>query len=172
MAKRKTSRKVQPTAAPPRGQDKLHTDQVRQLVDMMVANDLTSLEIVNGDLRVCLGRGAMPAPAGAALAPPAHPAAPAAHAVEAPPPAAAPPAETLIEVKSPMVGTFYTAPSPDSDPYVTIGKRLSPDSVVCIVEAMKVMNEIKAECSGTVVEVAVENGRPVEYGQVLFRVRP
>jgi acetyl-CoA carboxylase biotin carboxyl carrier protein len=80
--------------------------------------------------------------------------------------------EKFVEIKSPMVGTFYAAPSPDSDPYVSAGTRITADTVVCIIEAMKVMNEIKAECSGTLVEVVVENGRPVEYGQVLFKVRP
>ena len=71
-----------------------------------------------------------------------------------------------------MVGTFYAAPSPDSEPYVRVGAAVSDDSAACIVEAMKVMNEIKAECSGTIVEVCVKNAQPVEYGQVLFKVKP
>jgi acetyl-CoA carboxylase biotin carboxyl carrier protein len=95
-------------------------------------------------------------------------AAPAAAAAPAEKPAAA----HLIEIKSPMVGTFYAASSPDSDPYASVGAAVTEDSVVCIVEAMKVMNEVKAECSGTVVEVCVKNAQPVEYGQVLFRVEP
>ncbi len=165
----------QPEGAKPSraaGNEKLYVDQVRQFVDMMVANDLTSLEIVNGDLKVSLGRG-MAVSAAHAVSPAAFaPAAPAAAAAPAAPAPAAAPAENLLEIKSPMVGTFYWAPSPDSDPYVKTGARVSSDTVVCIIEAMKVMNEIKAECAGTIVEVAVENGRPVEYGQVLFRVRP
>jgi acetyl-CoA carboxylase biotin carboxyl carrier protein len=80
--------------------------------------------------------------------------------------------EGLLEVKSPIVGTFYEAPSPDSDPYVDIGTHVDPQMVVCIIEAMKVMNEIKAEVSGTVVEKIAANGQAVEYGQVLFRVKP
>jgi acetyl-CoA carboxylase biotin carboxyl carrier protein len=80
--------------------------------------------------------------------------------------------EGLLEVKSPIVGTCYEAPSPDSDPYVEIGSHVDPQTVVCIIEAMKVMNEIKAEVSGTVVEKIAANGQAVEYGQVLFRVRP
>jgi len=78
----------------------------------------------------------------------------------------------LIEVKSPMVGTFYATPSPDSDPYVHVGAAVADDTIVCIVEAMKVMNEIKAECAGTIAEVCVKNAQPVEFGQVLFRVKP
>ena len=154
------------------GPDKLYTAQIRELVELMVANDLTALEIVNGQLKVSLGRGGQAAPA--AVAPASAPA----PAPVAPPASAADEAdaaaetEKLLEIRSPMVGTFYAAPSPDSDPYVSDGTRVSGETVVCIVEAMKVMNEIKAECSGTIVEAAVENGQPVEYGQVLFRVRP
>jgi acetyl-CoA carboxylase biotin carboxyl carrier protein len=80
--------------------------------------------------------------------------------------------EDLIEIKSPIVGTFYATPSPDSEPYVEIGSTVDSQSIVCIIEAMKVMNEIKAETSGTIVEILVTNGQAVEYGQVLFKVRP
>lgn len=79
---------------------------------------------------------------------------------------------TLIEVKAPMVGTFYLSPSPESAPYVERGSQVNPDTVICIVEAMKVMNEIKAEVRGTVVEIAATNGKPVEFGQTLFRIKP
>lgn len=74
------------------------------------------------------------------------------------------------EITSPMVGTFYAAPSPDAPPFVSVGQSVTPDTVVCIVEAMKVMNEIKAEVSGVITEVCAENGKPVQFGQVLFRV--
>jgi acetyl-CoA carboxylase biotin carboxyl carrier protein len=80
--------------------------------------------------------------------------------------------EDLLEIKSPIVGTLYAAPSPDSDPFVDIGSHVDPQTVVCIIEAMKVMNEIKAEVSGTILEKTAANGQAVEYGQVLFRVRP
>lgn len=80
--------------------------------------------------------------------------------------------EGLLEIKSPIVGTFYSSPSPDSDPYVEVGSAVSSNTVVCIVEAMKVMNEIKAETSGIIAQVCVKNGQAVEYGQVLFKVRP
>ena len=146
----------------------MEIEDIRKLVELMVANGLSELDISDGDSKVSLRRHqgqvvvAPPVPAPAAYALPAPAAAPA--------PAA--PAEDFLEIKSPMVGTFYAAPSPDSDPFITVGSRVSSEKVVCIIEAMKVMNEIKAEVAGTVVEVAVENGRPVEYGQVLFRVRP
>ena len=93
-------------------------------------------------------------------------------AVEAEPAPAAEDAEELVDITSPMVGTFYAAASPDSEDFVEAGARVTPEAVVCIVEAMKVMNEIKAECSGVIAEVVATNGQPVEYGQVLFRVKP
>jgi len=80
--------------------------------------------------------------------------------------------EDLVAIKSPIVGTFYATPSPDSEPYVDIDSTVGPQTVVCIIEAMKVMNEIKAETSGTIAEILVTNGQAVEYGQVLFKVRP
>ena len=87
-------------------------------------------------------------------------------------PAAPPPATGEIEVKSPMIGTFYRAPSPEAGSYVEIGTEINPESVVCIIEAMKVMNEIKAEVKGVITQVLVENAKPVEFGQPLFKVRP
>ena len=88
---------------------------------------------------------------------------------EAPRPAAAP---TLKDIKSPMVGTFYKAPEPGAEPYAKVGTRVSPGQTVCIIEAMKIMNEIEAEVTGVVREVCVDDAQPVEYGQVLFRVDP
>ena len=84
----------------------------------------------------------------------------------------APVADNLVAIKSPIVGTFYAKPSPDSEPFVEIGSNVGPQTVVCIIEAMKVMNEIKAETSGTIVESFVSDGQAVEYGQVLFKVKP
>lgn len=80
--------------------------------------------------------------------------------------------EGLIEVTSPMVGTFYSSPAPDADPYVQVGQRIGEGTVLCIIEAMKLMNELESEVSGEVVEILVENGTPVEFGQVLMRVKP
>ena len=88
------------------------------------------------------------------------------------PAAAPPPAPEGPEVKSPMIGTFYRRPSPDADSFVEVGSVVEPDTVVCIIEAMKVMNEIKAEVKGTIAEVLLEDGKPVEYGQALFRIEP
>ena len=115
---------------------------------------------------------------GQAAPPPAWSAPP----VPAAPPAAAPatgtsevppaPASTLKEIKSPMVGTFYAQPEPGAEPYARIGSRVSPGQTVCIIEAMKIMNEIEAEVGGVVREVCVDDASPVEYGQVLFRVDP
>ncbi|MCX6963094.1 MAG: acetyl-CoA carboxylase biotin carboxyl carrier protein [Verrucomicrobia bacterium] len=85
-----------------------------------------------------------------------------------PPPAAA---SGGIEIKSPMVGTFYSAPSPDSPAFLTVGQQVTPDTVICIIEAMKVMNEVKAEVSGVVTEICAENGKPVQFGQTLFRLK-
>ncbi|HEY8259080.1 MAG TPA: acetyl-CoA carboxylase biotin carboxyl carrier protein [Gemmatimonadales bacterium] len=109
--------------------------------------------------------------------PATHPA-PAAHAGPATPSAGAEPREvpravsTLKEIKSPMVGTFYKAPEPGADPYVKVGGRITPGQTVCIIEAMKIMNEIEAEISGVVREICADDTQPVEFGQVLFRVDP
>lgn len=114
--------------------------------------------------------GGTTAPPAAANPGPAVPASapPAAEPGRAPAPSAAP----LKEIKSPMVGTFYSAPEPGADPYVKVGSRVSPGQTVCIIEAMKIMNEIEAEFGGVVREILVENTQPVEFGQVLFRVDP
>ena len=101
--------------------------------------------------------------------PPVAPVVPA--PVEVPAVASAPEPSTDPEIKSPMIGTFYRKPSPESESYVEVGDTVTADTVVCIIEAMKVMNEIKAEMSGVVTEILVEDGRPVEFGQALFRVR-
>lgn len=143
---------------------------IKAIVDLMEKNGLTAFEMERGGFRIALSKGAV---AGAAVsyapAPVAAPAAPAA-AASAPAEAAAP-AASGKEIPSPMVGTFYTAPSPESPAFVKVGQKVTPDTVVCIIEAMKVMNEIKAEVSGTITEVAAENGQPVQFGQALFRYK-
>ncbi len=139
--------------------------EIRQLVKLMIDSELSELDMADGDKRIHLKRGGeAPVVAAPQAAPAAQPAAPETADGAAPP--------DLIEIRSPMVGTFYTAASPDSDPYVHVGDTIAEDAVVCIVEAMKVMNEIKADCSGVVAEICVQNAQPVEYGQVLLRVRP
>jgi len=87
-------------------------------------------------------------------------------------PSAAAQQDDLVQIKAPLVGTFYITPSPDAEPYVEVGRHVEPQTVVCIIEAMKVMNEIKAETSGTITEMLVTNGQAVEYGQVIFKLKP
>lgn len=156
----------------------LDIEQIRQLIDMMAANDLAEISIRDGEKEINLRRSAansQPSASAQVFAPAAPLAAPSA----APPPA--PPeirgtAETnteagLVEIGSPMVGTYYASPDPDSPPFVQVGSHVHPGTVVCILEAMKVFNEIKAELSGTIERVLVKSGQPVEYGQPLFLVR-
>lgn len=141
---------------------------IKAIVDLMEKNGLTAFEMEKGGFRIALSKGAV---AGAAVSyAPAPVAAPGAPVAAAPTEAAAP-AASGKEIPSPMVGTFYTAPSPESPPFVKVGQKVTPDTVVCIIEAMKVMNEIKAEVSGTITEVAAENGQPVQFGQALFRYK-
>ncbi len=143
----------------------------------MRQNDLLEVEIKHGEDRIFLKRyqpQSATIPGGVTVVPMVGPQPPiAAQGVSAP--SVHVPAkkeENLVEIKSPIVGTFYATPSPDSEPYVEIGSQVTPQTVVCVIEAMKVMNEIKADTSGKIVEVLVTNGQAVEYGQVLFRVKP
>ena len=141
---------------------------IKAIVDLMEKNGLTAFEMEKGGFRIALSKGAV---AGHAVSyAPAPVAAPAPAAASAPAEAAAP-AASGKEIPSPMVGTFYTAPSPESPAFVKVGQKVTPDTVVAIIEAMKVMNEIKAEVSGTITEVAAENGQPVQFGQALFRYK-
>ncbi|MBA4065428.1 MAG: acetyl-CoA carboxylase biotin carboxyl carrier protein [Isosphaera sp.] len=142
---------------------------VEHLLRLMTEHDLSEVDLAEGDQRIRLrkgGRVLATAPA-AAAAPPAAPPAPAPPAT--PPPA---PARPLVEIKSPMVGTFYSKPKPDKPDYVSVGSAVKPDTVVCLIEAMKLYNDIKAEVAGRVAEVCANNGDFVEYNQVLFRVEP
>jgi acetyl-CoA carboxylase biotin carboxyl carrier protein len=149
-------------------------DEIRELADLVDEYGFTDFEFENENIRVRLSKMAnvqfASAPAtqvaGAALA------APQSGAAQAPATGASiSPDEDLFKITSPIVGTFYRSPGPDKEPYVKEGSNVSPESVVCIVEAMKLMNEIQAETSGEVVKVYVENGQPVEYGQPLFGIR-
>jgi acetyl-CoA carboxylase biotin carboxyl carrier protein len=153
--------------------------KLESLVRLMVENDLTELDLKDGEETVTVKRGGKPvvvaaAPVAAAPAPaPAPVAAPAAAPVAAP--AAAPAADDdagCIAVESPMVGTFYATPGPDKPPFAQVGTQVGPDSIVCLVEAMKIFNEIKAEKSGTIHKILVKSGQPVEFGQKLFLIKP
>jgi acetyl-CoA carboxylase biotin carboxyl carrier protein len=149
---------------------------IKAIIDLMRKNSVTEFELEKDDFKIRLKRGSNGGgPAVAAEDSPGVAYAPV-PAVLAPVPAAAPPlpipASNELEIKSPMIGTFYRAPSPESGPYVEVGVEVNPDTVVCIIEAMKVMNEIKAEAKGVVTQVMVENAKPVEFGQPLFKIRP
>jgi acetyl-CoA carboxylase biotin carboxyl carrier protein len=148
-------------------------DEVRELADLFAERGLTEFEFENENIRVRLSKmTAMPvqaAPPVASNVAVSQAPAPAAASDESSPAAA--PASDVFKITSPIVGTFYRSPGPDKDPYVSEGSKVSPETVVCIVEAMKLMNEIQAETTGEVVEIYAENGQPVEFGQPLFGIR-
>jgi acetyl-CoA carboxylase biotin carboxyl carrier protein len=168
--------------------------KLKELVRLMVENDLSELDLKDQQETVTVKRGSAPvvhhapmyaqAPAGAAAGAASYGATtgengvPSGEAGEARPPAAASggggggDTAGLVPINSPMVGTVYLAPNPESPQFVTAGASIGPDSTVCIIEAMKVFSEIKAEVSGTVERVLIQNGKPVQYGQAMFLVRP
>lgn len=167
----------------------MNQKELKELIDFLIEKDISEFELERGDVKVRIKRGGdtaapvithtvpiapvpMSVPIAAAPTPlVAHATAPPA----VPPPAAAPPAEVeeeLHQVKSPIVGTFYEAPSPGSLPFVKPGDQVAAGQVLCIIEAMKLMNEIESDASGEVVKVLAKNGQPVEYGQALFAIRP
>ena len=142
---------------------------VRFLCRLMSRHDLSEMDLRQGDFRIRLRRGTRVRVSAAA---PADPSAPAAAAAPSAAAAPAAPAKKLLEIKSPAVGIFYAQRDPGSPPFVSVGGRVTPDTVVGLLEAMKIYDEIKADCAGTVVEALVNNKDPVEYNQVLFRVDP
>jgi acetyl-CoA carboxylase biotin carboxyl carrier protein len=162
---------------------------LRGLIGAVDESGIDSLEISRGGTRIRISKTPPPAPVSASPAlaaapahlhmPPVHEvgipraaaAAPAAAPAEAAAPAAAP-ASNLVEIKSPMVGTFYRSPAPEAPAYVEVGSKVARGQTLCILEAMKLMNELESDVAGTVREVCVDNGEPVEYGQVLFRLEP
>jgi acetyl-CoA carboxylase biotin carboxyl carrier protein len=159
----------------PTSQDIFDVRKIRQLVALMKDHELSEIDLQQGDQRIQIRRAGMAIASGAV---------PQIVTVN-PPPAAVRAAETPVAevpaakdegrfavIKSPMVGTFYSAPDPDSPAYVKVGDHVGPETTVCIVEAMKVFNQIPAELSGKIVSVLVENGQPVEFGQPLFRIDP
>jgi len=148
--------------------DVFDIDRMRQIIELMEQHDLREVDLQQGDEKIKLSRGMAPAAAVPVAAPVATPAAPAAAAP------ATPAADTsgTVTIDAPMVGTFYARANPESEAYVKVGDRVSEDTVVCIVEAMKVFNEIPAECSGTIVEILAKDQQPVDFGKPLFRVQP
>jgi acetyl-CoA carboxylase biotin carboxyl carrier protein len=156
----------------------LDLKDIKAIIDLMRKNSLSEFELEREDFKIKLKRGGTgpvvveePSSSASYAVPPPI-AAPNASTGAVPPAITAPPPSTLLEIKSPMIGTFYRAPSPESPDYVEIGTEVTPETVVCLIEAMKVMNEIKAEVKGVVTHILVENAKPVEFGQPLFRIRP
>lgn len=154
---------------------------IKAIIDLMKKNSVSEFELERQDFKIRLKRGgvqvsqyddvAVAAPMSAVVqSSGVIPVSTVPVPMAAPVQAAAP--SNTTEIKSPMIGTFYRAPSPESGNYVEIGTEVNPDSVVCIIEAMKVMNEIKAEVRGVITEILIDNAKPVEFGQPIFRVRP
>lgn len=150
---------------------------IKAIIDLMKKNSISEFELEKQDFKIKLKRGSN----GGAFPPhgyddtvsfPAQPPPAAVPLLPVSVPATTAPASNELEIKSPMVGTFYRAPSPESGNYVEIGSEVNLDTVVCLIEAMKVMNEIKAEAKGVITQVLVENAKPVEFGQPLFKIRP
>ena len=150
----------------------MNIKKIQELVEIMNDNGLTQVEIeqegskiklsktASGDLQQIISAAPTAAPVAQAAAPAAAPA------------AEAPAASNLIEITSPMVGTFYRSPAPDADSYVEVGDTVHKGDVLCIVEAMKLMNEVKSEHEGKIVEICIDNAEPLEFGQVMFRIEP
>ena len=155
---------------------------IKAIIDLMKKNSVSEFELEKEDFKIKLKRSPNGGSAGAIAyeeAPAVVTYVPPTTIAAAPVLAAAPVASASAlggpieqEIKSPMIGTFYRAPSPEAGPYVEVGTEVNPDTVVCIIEAMKVMNEIKAEAKGVITQVLVENAKPVEFGQPLFKIRP
>jgi acetyl-CoA carboxylase biotin carboxyl carrier protein len=157
-----------PAKAAPAPKPDSDLDVLKALVTLLDESSATSIKLARGDASYEVSRGGAFVPT--AQAPMAAPAGPAPVAAAAP--GAAPAKSNLIDIKSPMVGTFYSAPEPGAEPYVKSGSRITPGQTLCIIEAMKIMNEIESEVSGTIRERLIEDAQPVEFGQVLFRVEP
>ncbi len=150
--------------AKPKRDAGLPLDEVRQLIDLALARGLSELEVSSGEIRIRIRRELAPVAAPAAAPPPAVVHAPAEEALRA--------ESHLVTIEAPMVGTFYHAPSPTAEPYVRKGDVIKEGQVLCIIEAMKLMNEIESKVAGRIAKILVENGQPVEYGQPLFLVEP
>ena len=156
---------------------------LQALVRLVDESSLDSLEIERGATRIRLAKSpsggvvvpqVMPAAAGLQMQMPqsAHPSGSGSAAAAEAAPTPEPPAANLVDVTSPMVGTFYRAPSPEAEPYVEVGASVAAGDVLCVIEAMKLMNELECEVTGRIVEICADNAEPVDYGQLLFRVDP
>jgi acetyl-CoA carboxylase biotin carboxyl carrier protein len=147
----------------------MNLKEIREILELLKGSDVSEFELGRGDMVLKLRRG--PANVPVAL-PPAAPASAASALPASVPPAAVPPKPTYKEILSPIVGTFYRSPAPDAAPFVEVGTRVVKGQVLCIVEAMKIMNQIESDTTGTIAAIIVENAQPVAYGQALFHVTP
>jgi acetyl-CoA carboxylase biotin carboxyl carrier protein len=152
---------------------------IKAIIDLMRKNSIAEFELEREGFKIRLKRGGTGNTGLAGVGAPGYDEAAPAALLTSPLSLSLPPAPTAkaavsveADIKSPMIGTFYRAPSPDAAPYVEVGTEVDAETVVCIIEAMKVMNEIKAEAKGVVTQVLVENAKPVEFGQPLFKIRP
>jgi acetyl-CoA carboxylase biotin carboxyl carrier protein len=175
MSEKKSAKKQTKAPASSAAQGPMDVVLLKELVQLMAANDLNTVDLRDGQKRVVLKRGAV------AAAPPAYP-----YAMAAQPPAALPAVASgggasaapvsedagLVSIKSPMVGTFYAKATPESKPFVSVGSVVDEETDVCVIEAMKVFNNIKAETRGTIAKILVSDGQTVEFGTVLFLVKP
>ena len=148
----------------------MNLKEIREILELLKGSDVSEFELGRGDMVLKLRRGPANVPVAMPTAAPA-PAAPARPAEESPP-APVPPKPTYKEILSPIVGTFYRAPAPDAASFVEVGTRVVKGQVLCIVEAMKIMNQIESDTTGTIAAIIVENAQPVAYGQALFHVTP
>jgi acetyl-CoA carboxylase biotin carboxyl carrier protein len=168
---KKTEHRTKPAAPPPVGAGEFMShDEIKELIGLVAEKQFTEFELVRGDFRLRLQRGS-PRPSADAGHPPVTNAAPESVAIE---PEAAPtaaPEEQLHFITSPIVGTFFRSPSPTAEPFVNPGDYVKTGATLCIIEAMKLMNEIQSDVHGTIVSVLAESGQPVEYGQRLFGIK-
>jgi len=149
----------------------MNLKEIREILELLKGSDVSEFELGRGDTVLKLRRG--PANVPVALPPQAPaPAVPMARPAEEPAAAPVPPKPTYKEILSPIVGTFYRSPAPDAAPFVEVGTRVVKGQVLCIVEAMKIMNQIESDTTGTIAAIIVENAQPVAYGQALFHVTP
>ena len=176
-AKKETTKKLSGSSRPKASEPSLNMDELHELANLVDEHGFTDFEFENANIRVRLSKNPAPQIIHAqpyASAPVSAPASTVQNKSEVKTETTLPEiaaAEDLHKIISPIVGTFYRTPAPDKEPYIKEGSNVSPDTIVCIVEAMKLMNEIQAEVSGEVVKIYVENGQPVEYGQPLFGIR-
>ena len=178
--KKKTGKQAEGTKKVATSGSPMDVNLLERLVKLMAANDLNTVDVRDGDKRVILKRGQAIVAGPATFAMPAHHSPAHSHAAPAAgaggganaTPAATDQEAGLAPIKSPMVGTFYAAPSPDAKPFVSVGSRVDEETDVCVIEAMKVFNNIKAEIRGTITKVLCTNGQTVEFGQPLFLVKP